>query len=436
MTFAFPSPRPSPLGRGRPVRSLIATRPALFAGRAFEGTETPTRYSLSLRERVRVRGKHSVAAAECSMSGLLSSCLAFCLVVANLAAETIDPERVTTIIEALTRLGPEKVEANPKLKEALGQVLEATRGTPRFVELVRDFHIKNQAPALLELAVANPDNSTGVEAIRLILASRNSKLLTMSLAGTNAVKVAEALGNTADKQIVALLEPIVADSARDVGLRRQAVHALAQVQEGAVSLLKLAKEQKLPEDVKLAAGFELNSVRWADIKTEAAQVLPLPQGRNAQPLPPISELIKMPGDAKRGAEVFRRELVGCIKCHQVNGEGIDFGPNLSEIGTKLGKDALYEAILDPSAGISFGFEAWQIEFKSGDEAYGLIVSDTAEEIAVKTQGGIVTRYKKSDVAKREQQKLSIMPAGLQQTMSTADLVDLVEYLSSLKKEVK
>ena len=134
--------------------------------------------------------------------------------------------------------------------------------------------------------------------------------------------------------------------------------------------------------------------------------------------------------------MFRREAVGCIRCHQVNGEGTDFGPNLSEIGTKLGKDALYEAILDPSAGISFGFEGWQVELKDGEEAYGLIVSDTAEEIAVKTQAGIVTRYKKADVAKREQQKLSLMPAGLQQTMSTGEIVDLVEYLSSLKKAVK
>ncbi len=141
----------------------------------------------------------------------------------------------------------------------------------------------------------------------------------------------------------------------------------------------------------------------------------------------------MKGDPAKGAEVYRRESVGCIKCHQVNGAGVDFGPNLSEIGTKLGREALYESILDPSSGISFGYEAWQIELKNGDEAYGLIVSDTADELAVKTPGGIVTRYKKSDIAKREQQKLSIMPAGLQQTMSTQDLVDLVDYLSSLKK---
>jgi putative heme-binding domain-containing protein len=353
---------------------------------------------------------------------------------AGLVAEPLETERVSTVIEALTRLGPEKVEANPKLKEALEKVLEATKGTPRFVELVRDFHIKDQDAALLEIAVQNPNNSTGVEATRLILASRNSKLLTSSLEGTNAVKVVEALANTADKEIVPLLEPIVANSTRNVALRKQAVHALVQVQEGAALLLKLAKEQKLPEDVKLIAASELSYVRWANIKTEAAQLLPLPQRQNSQPLPPISELIKMPGDAKRGAEVFRRDIVGCIKCHQVNGEGIEFGPSLSEIGTKLGKDALYEAILDPSSGISFGFEAWQIELKNGDEAYGLIVSDTADEIAVKTQGGIVSSYKKADVAKREPQKLSIMPAGLQQTLSAADLVDLVEYLSSLKKE--
>src|SRR6185503_14571653 len=113
--------------------------------------------------------------------------------------------------------------------------------------------------------------------------------------------------------------------------------------------------------------------------------------------------------------------------HRVKGQGVDFGPDLSEIGDKLGKDALYEAILDPSAGISFGYEAFQVQLKSGDEPFGLIASDTADEIAIKAIGGIVTRYKKSDILKRDQMKLSIMPAGLQQNMTTQDLVDLVEY---------
>ena len=150
-------------------------------------------------------------------------------------------------------------------------------------------------------------------------------------------------------------------------------------------------------------------------------------------MPPIAELVNRKGNPSNGALVFRRETVGCYKCHQIKGEGIDFGPNLSEIGTKLAKDAIYQAILDPSAGISFGYEAWQLDFKNGDDALGLIVSETADEVVLKTVGGITTRYKKSDILRRTKQKLSIMPAGLEQTMSTDELVDLVEYLSSRKK---
>ncbi|HZR20603.1 MAG TPA: c-type cytochrome, partial [Verrucomicrobiae bacterium] len=206
-----------------------------------------------------------------------------------------------------------------------------------------------------------------------------------------------------------------------------------KTQEGAAALLEMARAQTLPQDLHLTAATELNAVRWEAIKNEAAQVLPLPRTQNTQPLPPISELVKRKGDPQNGAAVFQRETVGCYKCHQVNGQGTDFGPNLSEIGTKLAKDALYEAILDPSAGISFGFEAWQLDFKNGDDALGLIVSETSDELALKTVGGIVTRYKKSEILHRTKQKLSIMPAGLEQTMSARELVDLVEYLSTLKK---
>lgn len=72
--------------------------------------------------------------------------------------------------------------------------------------------------------------------------------------------------------------------------------------------------------------------------------------------------------------------------------------------------------------------------KDGDEAYGLIVSETADELAIKAVGGVVTRYPKSGIASRTKQKLSIMPSGLQQAMTKQELVDLVEYLASLKKK--
>ncbi len=62
-----------------------------------------------------------------------------------------------------------------------------------------------------------------------------------------------------------------------------------------------------------------------------------------------------------------------------------------------------------------------------------MVSDTTDELIIKDAKAIPTHVKKSDILSRQKLKLSLMPAGLQQAMSTQDLVDLVEYLSSLKK---
>ncbi|HVV01617.1 MAG TPA: hypothetical protein VHH88_09665, partial [Verrucomicrobiae bacterium] len=83
--------------------------------------------------------------------------------------------------------------------------------------------------------------------------------------------------------------------------------------------------------------------------------------------------------------------------------------------------------------ISFGYEGWQLALRDGDEPYGLIVSETPDELTLKTIGGAQTKYAKGDIVSRVKLKLSIMPAGLQQNLSVSELVDLVEYLSSLKR---
>jgi putative heme-binding domain-containing protein len=347
-----------------------------------------------------------------------------------------ESDRMAIAFEALSRLKGANLEAKPNLKAAVMQLLAATRGTPQFAQIVRDFHLSDQNAGLLEVAVRHPADEAGVEAMRLILASHDPALLEETLRGTNstnAAAAAEALGNTHDKQVVPVLLPLVTDDARDAALRRRTVRSLAQTEAGAEALLQLAQDGHLAGDLTFTATAELHQVRWPELKARAGRVLPAPLTRNSEPLPPVSDLLKRPGDASRGAQVFGRPEVGCINCHRVNDKGTDVGPALSEIGTKLGKDALYEAILDPSAGIAFGYEAWQLELKSGDEAYGLIVSETADELTIKDTKAILTRIRKSDITKRQQLKVSLMPSGLQQTMSTQDLVDLVEYLSSLKK---
>lgn len=370
-----------------------------------------------------------------SKTWALSALLASCSVTPQnlLGAEGGASVPNSVAIEALSRLKGMDLEANPALKNAVLKVVESTRGTPVFVELVRDFKLSDQQPGLLQVIHAQPIHSASAEAARMLLAEPGQSVLRQALTTPAAAAVIQALGNSNEKSAVPLLQPLTAGGV-DAPLRKLAVKALAQTQDGAAWLLDQVRAGKLGDDLKFTATSELNAARWPQIRQEAAKLLPPPQTQGAESLPPVPELMRRPGDPKHGAEVFRRDAVGCIKCHQVNGEGVDFGPALSEIGTKLGKDALYESILDPSAGISFGFEAWQIELKSGDETYGLVASETEDEITVKTQNGVSSKYKKAQIKTREKMKLSIMPAGLQQSMSVQDLVDLVEYLSSLKKK--
>lgn len=363
--------------------------------------------------------------------GLLVAAL---LLLNGLTIPALGQDRTAVLLEALQRLKDQDIEANPALKKAVLNVLEKVRGTSPFVDVVRDFKLTNEAPALLEFALKNPRDPNVGEALKAVLAFQGIDPLKAPLANdAQAGVLVGPLGDTGDSRIAPALLAIVADPARAVDVRRDAVRALARIQDGANGLIALAKTDRLPADVRWIASSELSGARWPAVKAAAAQVLPPPTAQGNNPLPPVAELVQRKGDATRGAVLFRRADINCISCHQVRGEGTDFGPNLSEIGTKLGREALCEAILDPSAGISFGFEAWQFTLKNGDEAFGLIASETEQEVVVKLQGGSMNRIKKSEIESRTKQPTSIMPVGLQAPLSAAEFVDLIEYLASLKK---
>jgi putative heme-binding domain-containing protein len=387
------------------------------------GAETPALQNLaeffSARKIARASWSACVSA---PLSILLGITLALASVVTHAQVDSAQ-------IEALSRLKGMDLDANPALKNAVLKVLEKTKGTPQFVEIVRDFNITGQTKELADFAAKHPADSTGVDALRIAFKESG----TAGFQQPMPLGLIEAMGNSADKQFVPLLTPILDDPKQPVENRKAAVKALAQTEEGAEHILKLASDDKLDPSLKFTATAALHTSSSPKIRTAAAKVLPLPQGRNAA-LPPVSELVKLKGDPANGAKVFRKPEVNCIGCHRINNEGADFGPALSEIGTKLAKEAIYEAILDPSSGIAFGFEGWSLELKNGDEATGIITSETTDEVVLKMQTGISTHYKKADISKRAKSNLSLMPSGLQQAMSQQDLVDLVEYLSTLKKK--
>lgn len=358
--------------------------------------------------------------------------LALALLVAPCARA--DDAQDATIFETIQRIdGFDLSQASDKIKGAVNRVLKAKLGQPEYFAGVRRFQVKDQSPELLGLAVEKGGSAEGAEAAKLLLDFGQEAMLKEVLAEKDEAKVGalmQSLVATNDAKGVALVVPLVTDETTGAATHRAAVTALGFGREGEQALLGLAKEGRLPESLHVAASAVFLKSSDPTLREEAAKVIAMPSAAGSAPLPPIADLIERTGDTANGKAVFQRI---CFTCHQVGDIGINFGPALSEIGSKLPKDALYTSILDPDAGISFGFEGYEMKLKDGTSLVGFISSETADEVAVSVPGGITLRHPPGDITERKKLPVSLMPGGLQAAMTEQELVDLIEFLASLKK---
>ena len=125
----------------------------------------------------------------------------------------------------------------------------------------------------------------------------------------------------------------------------------------------------------------------------------------------------------------------CAKCHKVNGQGKEVGPDLSGVGRKLGRSALYESVLFPSAGISHNYESYVAALADGTLVTGLLISRTPESVTIRNPEAIDRKIAVGDIEELKKQTISLMPADLQKLMTAADLVDVVEYLTTLRAAI-
>jgi putative heme-binding domain-containing protein len=241
-----------------------------------------------------------------------------------------------------------------------------------------------------------------------------------------------ALGLAADARANDIVGPLIPPIDAPLAVRTAAVTALGRNAPGQKRLLDLVERGKLPADLQFAAANVLLSSTDEAIRAAASKHLSLPAAAGGQPLPPIAELVQRSGNAVRGRELFATTGT-CAKCHKVRGEGKDVGPDLSEIGSKLSKEALYVSILDPSAGVSVNYETWLARTLDGTTISGVLVSQTDDAVEIKTAESIVHKLKREDLDGLKKQTISLMPADIQKQLQAQDLVDIVEYLTTLKK---
>jgi putative membrane-bound dehydrogenase-like protein len=323
-------------------------------------------------------------------------------------------------------------------KSLKSKVVSSLRALPRdvqFVSLVDRFSLDDLYPELAILVVEQPNETAGANAARTLLRkNQRDRLVAMARSDDpeQAAATMTALGNSGDPKALDILMPIMNDKQADSPSRRVAAKCLAKIPAGAERLLKAQEEGKLEQLLQSAVAFDLNRSTVPKIRNRAAKLFPLPATKNSA-LPPIDQLLKRRGNSADGGKVFAT-TAECAKCHVVGKQGKDIGPNLSEIGSKLSREALFESILFPSAGVSHNYEGYVIETEDGLVISGILVSKTADKVVLKTVEGIQREVAVNNIAEMSKLATSLMPADIQKTMTLKNLVDVVEYLQTLKKK--
>ncbi len=336
---------------------------------------------------------------------------------------------------ALHHLDPKTVVPSVIAQKATKSVLQSVTGTPEYIDLVRQYELKSENSKLLDLAILKADEPIGRNAVSLLLDLKEGKFVSKRITSKDSsktVRILTAMSSIGSKESIDIIEGVALSNSYSLPIRKKASEMIGKSQSGEDRALGLLRTKKVPAELIPNVVEGVKGAWRKSVYIEAATFLS-GGGKtiHKKKVPPIKELLALKPFTENGKAVFERT---CNVCHQVNGVGADFGPKLTEIGSKLPKEGLLNATIHPSAGIVVGFETSQLNMKDGSKLTGIIVSKTETDILLKYPGGTTQNIKTVDVKAIKQLPESMMPAGLHEAMTKQELADLVQYLSSLKKK--
>jgi putative membrane-bound dehydrogenase-like protein len=237
------------------------------------------------------------------------------------------------------------------------------------------------------------------------------------------------------KKALQALQAVVEDNTTGVELREAAVTGLSGSRPGSDWLLDRRAKGKLPEALVNVTGRVLRNSPYPDLRNKALSAFP-PAGKlNPKSLPSIALLALGKGDATKGKRLLAdsaKSNLQCLKCHTIRGVGGHIGPDLSMIGKKASRENLIESILYPSKAIADQYLTWQIDTVRGQTLSGLLVEESADAVVLRDAEGRDTRIAKKDIDTRTKGIKSLMPDDLVVALSEDELIDLAEYLFTLR----
>ncbi len=221
----------------------------------------------------------------------------------------------------------------------------------------------------------------------------------------------------------------------DIAEKRDALNTLLSRRAGARALLAaIDAGQVARTEITAPLARQLQNIKDPAIEKWVAKNWGAVRASSAEKQEQMAKFKKFLGtdailraDAAHGRALFAQV---CAACHTMFGEGGKIGPELP--GGYEDVDYLLHNILDPNALVGKDYQQTFITTKSGQLVAGIIASEEAREVVLKTLADPV-RVARADIAEMKTSDQSMMPEGLLLALDEQGMRDLFLYLRQKKQ---
>jgi putative heme-binding domain-containing protein len=308
---------------------------------------------------------------------------------------------------------------NAQIKE-LAQSLSLTFGSASAMEALRK-----------TLADANADAGTRRNALQALVQAKDPALpsVLQRLLTDPAVRAAAIRG------LAAYEDPQTADAILKVynslsqSEKKDALNTLVARNSSAKALLAAVEKKAIAtRDLSADIVRQLRNFKDDEINRQVQKLWGVAKESEADKVAEIAKYKRMieiepAGDPSRGRAVFART---CQQCHTLFGEGGKVGPDIT--GSNRGDlDYILLNAIDPNAVIPNDYRTSTLETKDDRVITGIVTKQDENAVTIVTANETVL-LPRGDVKSLQQGDVSMMPEGLLQALSNAEVRDLISYL--------
>jgi putative membrane-bound dehydrogenase-like protein len=149
-------------------------------------------------------------------------------------------------------------------------------------------------------------------------------------------------------------------------------------------------------------------------------------GTRAEVVERYKTAFALTADVNRGGKVYDNV---CAACHRFAGRGTEIGPNLETV-RGWDREKLLLNILDPNREVAANYIAFVIELNDGSSVSGMITEENAGAIKLRRIGAPEETILRQNIAKITSSAQSLMPDGLEATISPQEMADLLAFLGA------